>query len=292
MTGAMREVENPYRVSEWNGSTAQRWVAHQSRLDAMLEPFGEAALEVASPRPGERGLDIGCGAGTSSFALGNRVGVLGRVLGLDISEALVARAGSLRDERDCRNVVFEVADAASAPFPAGEFDLLFSRFGTMFFADPVAAFTHMRRALRLDGRVVFVCWREAALNDWVRLPLGAIKGLLPPQPRPDPEAPGPFSFGDAERVKRILAQAGFREVKLAAFDSPIPFGWGESREEAVEDAVRMAFEVGPLSRALENQDDRVRQQASEAVRAAFAARPGSNSVLIEGAAWIVTARCP
>lgn len=138
--------------------------------------------------------------------------------------------------------------------------------------------------------VAVACWRDAAKNDWVRLPKGAIKDIVPPSVSPDPEAPGPFSFGDRERVARILAAAGFSEIAFAPFDRSIPFGQGATREAAIEDAVQMAFEVGPLSRALVDESVDVRQRASQAVQKAFARHADGRTVTIKGAAWIVTAR--
>ncbi|PVY77804.1 ubiquinone/menaquinone biosynthesis C-methylase UbiE [Cupriavidus alkaliphilus] len=278
------------QVGDWNGQSGERWVANQARLDAMVAVFGQAAIEAAAPATGERVLDIGCGAGASSLALAARVGAGGQVLGVDISEPLIGRARALA-QRDTP-ALFQVADASSAELPEAAFDILFSRFGVMFFDDPIAAFAHMRRALRPGGRVAFVCWRGAAENDWVRLPMGALKGIVPPSALPDPEAPGPFSFGDPGRVARILTAAGFTDIAIDPFDAAVPFGEGGTRDAAIDDAVKMTLEVGPLSRALADQPDDVRARASAAVRAAFAGLPGERSVMINGAAWIVMARNP
>ncbi|QOT79493.1 class I SAM-dependent methyltransferase [Cupriavidus basilensis] len=278
------------QVGDWNGQSGERWVANQARLDAMVAVFGQAAIEAAAPATGERVLDIGCGAGTSSLALAARVGAGGQVLGVDISEPLIGRARALA-QRDTP-AMFQVADASSAELPEGAFDILFSRFGVMFFDDPIAAFAHMRRALRPGGRVAFVCWRGAAENDWVRLPMGALKGIVPSSAPPDPEAPGPFSFGDRGRVARILTAAGFTDMAIAPFDASVPFGEGGTRDAAIDDAVKMTLEVGPLSRALAGQPDDIRARASAAVHAAFAGLPGERSVMINGAAWIVMARNP
>lgn len=282
--------QNAYQIADWNGQSGQRWVANQARLDAVVAVFGQAALEAAAPAKGERVLDVGCGAGASSLALATRVGPGGQVLGMDISEPLIGLARALAPQET--PALFRVADASSAELPEGAFDILFSRFGVMFFDDPTGAFAHMRRALRPGGRVAFVCWRGAAENDWVRLPMGAIKGILPPSAPPDPEAPGPFSFGDRGRVSRILTAAGFTDIAIAPFDAAVPFGEGGTRDAAIDDAVRMALEVGPLSRALADQPDDVRARASAAVRAVFAGLPGERSVMIDGAAWIVMARNP
>lgn len=278
------------QVGDWNGQSGERWVANQARLDAMVAVFGQAAIEATAPATGERVLDIGCGAGASSLALAARVGAGGQVLGVDISEPLIGRARALVQQDT--PALFQVADASSAELPEGAFDILFSRFGVMFFDDPIAAFAHMRRALRPGGRVAFVCWRGAAENDWVRLPVGALKGIVPPSALPDPEAPGPFSFGDRGRVARILTAAGFTDIAIAPFDASVPFGEGVTRDAAIDDAVKMTLEVGPLSRALADQPDDIRARASAAVRAAFAGLPGERSVMINGAAWIVIARNP
>ena len=282
--------QNAYQVADWNGQSGERWVANQARLDAMVEVFGQAAIEAAAPATDERVLDVGCGAGASSRALAARVGAGGQVLGVDISEPLLDRARTLAQQDT--PALFQVADASSAELPQGAFDILFSRFGVMFFDDPTAAFAHMRRALRPGGRVAFVCWRGAAENDWVRLPMGALMGIVPPSALPDPEAPGPFSFGDRERVARILTAAGFTDIAISPFDASVPFGEGGTRDAAIDDAVKMTLEVGPLSRALADQPDDIRARASAAVRAAFAGLPGERSVMINGAAWIVMARNP
>lgn len=272
---------------DWNGNSGENWVTHQLRLDRMLQSFGDMALKAAAAQPGEHILDIGCGAGVTSFALAEQVGAEGYVLGVDISPQLITRA---RDDapKDAW-VDFQLADAATAPLPQAAFDLLFSRFGVMFFDDPLEAFSHMRRALKSRGRLAFVCWRGAQENDWVRLPMTAIRDIVPPTPA-DPTAPGPFAFADPERVSDMLAAAGFDDIAIAPFDATIPYGHGDTRDEATDDALGLAFAVGPLSRALAGQADDVRAEAAIAVRAAFATQPGETSVLIDGAAWIVTAR--
>lgn len=272
---------------DWNGDSGDRWAANLARLDLMLQDFGDAAVAAADAKPGERILDIGCGSGTSTFALARYVAPGGQVLGVDISEQLVAIARAATPAG--APVEFRLADAATASLPAGQFDLLFSRFGVMFFGDPVAAFTHMRGALKPGGRLVFVCWRSAGENDWVRLPMSAIRDIVD-VPAADPDAPGPFAFGDKERLARILAAAGFAAIDIAPFDTAIAYGRGATREEAIDDALDMAFQVGPLSRALADQPEDIRARAAIAVRAAFAKRPGDTSVRIDGGAWIVTAR--
>ncbi|MBI1686504.1 class I SAM-dependent methyltransferase [Caulobacter hibisci] len=279
---------NLHQIADWNGRTGERWVANQARLDRMLLDYGRAAIAAAAPRLGEQVLDIGCGAGAGSLALASLVGAKGGVLGVDVSEPLVGRARELAEDRP--NARFQVADASRALLPVAHFDLLFSRFGVMFFDDPAGAFAHMRKALKPDGRLTFVCWRGTGENDWVRLPLKAIAPIVGPPAPPPPEAPGPFSFGDRARVERILAEAGFVDVVLKPVDHQIVFGEGKTRAAAIDDAVDLAFQVGPLTRALADQAKAVVEEAKIAVRAAFAAKAGERSVVIDGAGWVVTAR--
>lgn len=206
---------------------------------------------------------------------------------VDISPPLIAKARATTAAAGA--VRFEIADAATAAFDRQGFDLLFSRFGVMFFDDPVAAFGHMRQALKPGGRLAFACWRGAQENDWVRLPMAAIRDLvaLPPV---DPAAPGPFAFADPGRIDQLLTEAGYRDVVIEPFDAKIPYGRGATREDAINDAVRLGFAVGPLARALAGQPDDIRARAATAVRAAFATCPGETSISIGGASWIVTAR--
>jgi len=271
---------------QWIGASGDNWVLHQQRLDRMLQAFGDAAIAAADIRAGEHILDIGCGAGATSFDLAARTGADGQVLGVDISPQLIARAEA--DAPEDAPVSFQLADAATAPLEPGTFDLLFSRFGVMFFDEPIAAFGHMRTALKPGGRLAFACWRAPAANDWFRLPMTAIGHLVTPAPG-DPLAPGPFAFADPARVEAILATADFADIDIIPFDAVIPYGEGATRDEAIDDALLLASAVGPLSRALADQSNEIRVKSSEVVRAAFAGQPGETSILIDGAAWIVTA---
>lgn len=283
---------NSPQTLDWNGNSGERWLANQERLDRMLAAYGDAAVAAAAPQPGERVMDIGCGAGATTLDIARLVCPVGFVLGVDISAQLIGRARERAADSDNpgKGVEFLLADASREVFAPPRFDLLFSRFGVMFFDDPVAAFGHIRHALRPDGRLVFVCWRGAGENDWTRLPMAAIRDIVPPAPPVDAEAPGPFSFGDRGRVTRILTDAGYGDIVFEAVDHPILFGLGATREAAIDDAVDHALQVGPLGRALIDQPGIVKAQAIAAVRAAFGEKAGPDGVTIEGAAWVVTAR--
>lgn len=278
----------PSRPFDWNGDSGDRWVENQVRLDRMLAPYGDALRHAARAQPGERVLDIGCGAGATTLDLAPLVAPDGRVTGIDISQALIRRARDLAGEQG-PPVKFLLADAALRRFDPVH-DLIVSRFGVMFFDEPVSAFRNLRTALKPDGRMAFVCWRGAGENDWTRLPMTAVRDIVPPIPPADPETPGPFSFGDPARIERILTGAGFTHVRIVAVDRPVLFGVGATSDAAVQDAVANAVKVGPLERALKDQSDEVRARALAAVREACRARLTPDGVTIDAAAWMVTAR--
>ena len=281
---------NSVRSNEWIGATGARWVDNQQRLDKLLSPFGEAALEAARARPGEAVLDIGCGAGDTTLALARSVAPDGRVLAVDISEALLTRARA-RAADAALPIAFELSDAGHAALPAAAFDLLFSRFGVMFFDAPTEAFRHMRAALKPGGRLAFICWRTAAENEWAKLPLLALRGIVP-IPDGDPNAPGPYAFGDAARVETILSDAGFADIAFTRFDTPLLYGVGADKEAVIADALDYMLQIGPVPRLLADQPEDLCAQAIAAVREMLAARAGDDRLEIDGATWIVTANNP
>ncbi|QCI64843.1 class I SAM-dependent methyltransferase [Phreatobacter stygius] len=279
---------NEQQISDWNGATGARWLANQEWLDRSLSTYGAAALTAARARPGEAVLDIGCGAGATTLDLARQVLPGGTMVAVDISEPLIGRARERAKALELA-IDFKLADASAHPFKPAAFDLLFSRFGVMFFDDPVAAFSHLRETLRAGGRLAFVCWRSMGENDWFKVPLGAVLDILPPLPPAEPFAPGPFAFGDRRRVDGILRQAGFANVAFAPFDAPVLLGLGETRQAAVDDAVDQALRVGPLPRLLAEQTDDLRERATAAIRKALAGCATADGVAVFGAAWIVTA---
>jgi len=182
---------------------------------------------------------------------------------------------------------FERGDAQTFPFSGATYDAVFSRFGVMFFADPVGAFANMRSALRPGGKLGFVCWRAMRDNPLFVVPLEAGVPFLrePPTP-PEAGAPGPFAFADGDQVKRILENAGYADIVVDPFDTEITYAGRRDLEGAVE----MALQVGPLSRALSDADEATRARVREAVRNAFVPHHGPAGVILPSATWIVTAR--
>ncbi len=276
---------NAQQIEYWNRA-GRRWVEVQTDIDAQLAPLGLAAIERAALRPGETALDVGCGCGQATLQLAERVGPQGRVCGSDISEPMLARARERAGEAKLDNVEFSSGDAQTVAFPEGAFDLIFSRYGVMFFADPAAAFSNLRRALAKSGRLVFVCWQEFGKNPWMQVPMGAALAHLPPLEPAAPDAPGPFAFGDADRVRAILAAAGFAEVTVEALERPILLGGGGT----LEDAVRFVLELGPTSRLLQDADEDDRERVRKSVTDVLAAHASAEGVRLGSASWIVSAR--
>ncbi len=286
MTQLESDAANADQVAFWNGPAGEQWAARQAAQDVVLGPVTALLLDAAAARPGERVIDVGCGCGATSLALAERVGPVGRVLGIDISQQMLARARQLAPSG--APVDFVLADATTYRFAPGAADLVASRFGVMFFADPPRSFANLRAGMRRGGRVVFVCWRAARENPWLMVPLQAVYRHVPKMPPVDPEDPGPFAFASAERVERILREAGFAGAKLTPHDLMLDIAAGGGLDAAVESAV----EIGPAHRALEDATAEVKAAATEAVRHDLARHLDGDAVKLGAAVWIVTASAP
>jgi SAM-dependent methyltransferase len=284
---AMPERRNADQIAEWNGVLGERWAAQQREIDGIVGPFGAAALQAAAARPGERVIDIGCGCGDTTFALAQAVGAQGSALGVDISQPMLAVARARAAEANLPQLAFAEADASAADLPAG-CDLLFSRFGVMFFDEPAAALARLRRALRAGGRCVFVCWRAPRDNPWAMAPLAAARAALGVTPPPaDPHAPGPFAFADDPRLKGLLAEAGFSAIELHRFDAPVSLGASPRL------AAEAALKVGPVMRFVREVGDAHAPAITEAIERALAPLAGTDGqVRLAGSTWIVSASNP
>jgi ubiquinone/menaquinone biosynthesis C-methylase UbiE len=286
VTPCCADDRNADQVAYWNGPAGRRWVQRQEEQDRLLAPVAEVLLDRCAARPGEFVLDIGCGWGGLAVALARRVAPGGQVLGVDVSELMLARARELRPRG--LPVEFALGDATVYPFTPGRADLLCSRFGVMFFADPARTVTNMRRGLRSGARVAFVCWREPRANPWLMLPLQEAYRHVPRLPEVGPEDPGAFSFAAERRVRDILERAGFDAIRLEPVDLSLDLAGGAGLEAAVNTAAG----IGPTSRALEGQAAAAQAAALAAIRAALAAHQVGGRVPLAGAIWIVTAVNP
>jgi SAM-dependent methyltransferase len=256
------------------------WSEVKDLLELQLAPLGRHALVALAPQPGEHVLDIGCGGGETALELALAVAPLGSVVGIDSSAAVLAHALRAADGQD--GVRFVRADAQTYPFKPGSFDAAFSRFGVMFFADPVAAFRNIAQSLKPQGRLAFVCWRALAENPLDYVALNAASPLLPPQAASDPTAPGPFAFADRDRVKAILVTAGFDQIRIAAHDDLV--GSGD-----LDAMLAVCVRVGALGKIL-RESPGLHMAVRPAVRAALAQYDGSEGVRLNAATWVVTAQ--
>lgn len=271
------------QVTYWNQAAAPAWVELNEDLDRQIAQLGAATLAALAPRPGERILDIGCGCGESALALAEAVGATGRVIGVDISAPMLAVARCRAEAAAAGQLTFLEADAQVHPFEPGAADAAYSRFGVMFFEDPAAAFANIRKALKSDGRVAFLCWRALAENPWMTVPMSAGLKHLPPRPPPVPDAPGPFAFADGERLRGLLTAAGFADIEIKAHNQKL-------RNDPAA-TFRTALRVGPLGAMLRETPD-ARERVEADVRAAILEHLEDGQVTMDSATWIVTARNP
>jgi SAM-dependent methyltransferase len=271
----------------WNDQTATHWAAMQDRTDAIFAPLTRIGIAAAAPRPAERALDIGCGCGATLLALAEQVGPPGDVLGVDISRPMSLRAEQRLAAAGVTNAKLLVADAGTYPFEPAGYDLLFSRLGVMFFPEPVAALSNLRRATRPGGRIAWIVWRAVVENPFHAVPLQAALPLLPPAPAADPFAPGPLAFADADRVRFLLNASGWRHAELTRHDVPLCLAAGNDIAAAAEAATWM----GPLARRLAAQghapelDAAVRRAVAEALRPYIC----PDGVLLTGSIWLISA---
>jgi SAM-dependent methyltransferase len=242
---AERCPANPAQAEYWNTGRGEQWVIHQAALDARFAGIRDALLARAALRPGERALDVGCGTGATTLALAEGVGRAGAVLAVDLSAPMLELARERAATAALEQVRFLCADAQSHAFERAAYDLLVSRFGVMFFSDPVAAFANLRQALRPGGRLAFVCWGPLEANPWFALPLAVgARRLGPPDPEP-PRAPGPLAFAEPGYVEEILARAGFAAIGIETVTERLP-GARSAAEEAA-----FARVIGPLARLIQ-----------------------------------------
>ncbi|MDP9141525.1 MAG: class I SAM-dependent methyltransferase [Pseudomonadota bacterium] len=266
----------------WNGVAGRGWVEAQVFLDQLFMPFEQMLVAAAAERPRDGVLDVGCGTGATTLAVARQPGISGRCTGVDISEPMIdaARASAGRESLPA---TFICADAQHHAFAPASVDLVISRFGVMFFEDPVAAFGNLRRATRDGGELKLVVWRGPEENPFMTLAERTAAPLLPGLPRREPGAPGQFGFADPQRVRGILESSGWHAIDIAPVDVSCSFPESE--------LTMYLTRLGPLGRALPEVVEPLRSQVVDAVRAEFESSYVQDGEVWFGAScWMVSAR--
>jgi SAM-dependent methyltransferase len=265
----------------WNGSAGHAWVDAQAVLDQMFEPFEALLVEAATAESAGAVLDVGCGTGATTLAVARRLGARGHATGADISGPMIAVARA-RAEREGLPATFIHADAQVHAFEPARFDAIISRFGVMFFDDPVEAFANLRRASQDEARLQCIVWRSAAENPFMTTAERAAAPLLPSLPPRRPDGPGQFAFADRDRVHTILEASGWGDIDLQAIDVECTLPEPE--------LVRYFTRLGPVGLFLQEADDRTRAQVIDTVRPAFDPYVHGAAVRFTAACWMVDAR--
>ena len=281
-TAESSDVVNVDQASAWDGEEGEHWTRHADRYDAAVRRYDPYLIDGAALAEDDRVLDVGCGAGVSTRDAAS-VATRGSALGIDLSARLIEEARRRSRAAGLTNTTFVHGDAQVYPFEREAFDVAISRFGAMFFADPVAAFVNVGRTLRPGGRLALLSWRELAANEWV---LALRRTLAAGLPEPPPGAPGPFGLADEGAVRRMLADAGFEDVGFLAVDEPVLLG------PDTDDAFAFVSGLGITNGLLDGLDVSTRRGALEALRETLAARATADGVLLEGAGWLITGRRP
>jgi SAM-dependent methyltransferase len=276
---------NADQAEHW-ASVAPTWVEIEDHLERTAGDPGRRAMERLDVRPGQRVLDLGCGTGPTTVELARRVGPDGSVLGVDIAAEMLARARRRAAQEGVSNVSFVHADVQSYDFGSDAYDRAFSRFGVMFYADPIAAFSNVRKALKTGGVLGFVCWQHVMANEWMLIPGIAVTSVTGSPPAlPEPGQPGPFSLCDVERVHEILGSAGFAEVEVVPHNDVI-----SAPEHELPDYVDTAVRMGAAREALKEADEATKAEAFKSVAAALQEKVQDGRLRLTRGVLVVTAR--
>ena len=273
---------NAEQREHWDGEGGRRWVAEQARHDTMLRGFGDRAVEALDLQPGERALDVGCGNGAMTVAMGERVAPGGSVVGIDLSGPMLAVARERARAAGLAHVELVQGDAQVHRF-ADPFDAVASRFGVMFFADPAAAFANLCAATRPGGRLAFVCWQEMLVNEWIVVPAAAALEHVPTPALGGP-GPGPYALADAAQTRALLTSAGWDGVAVEAVEERMVLGQGSGE---VVDFLRGSSWAKTMFAGV---DPDTAARAWAAVGEALEACRTDDGVVLGGKAWLVTGR--
>ncbi len=266
----------------WNGAGGSSWVSGQEEMDRFLSPFTEQLMKHAVPAAGEQVLDIGCGTGDTSLRAATAVGTSGHVHGVDISQPMLDLAKTRAASTGAAQVTFAVVDAQSEQLGDAA-DLVISRFGVMFFEEPVTAFKNIHAHTKPGGRMVFICWQPVRENEWVHIGLGIAKKHVEFPPPPDPHAPGPFAFADIDRTLGILGDAGWKDASAEPFSTRLNQG------SSARDGAESLMLRGPISRVMMDRTDAEKEAVLSDLADAMESKMVDGKVMLGAGVWIVSA---
>ena len=279
----MSEVNKNQR-DFWSGKGGDIWVERQNAMDTMLSPLGEAALNKLNLNEGENVLDIGCGCGHTTLNIAKRISPDGQVTGLDISEPMLKRAKESANEMSISNASFNCVDVQTDDMGEEVYSAAFSRFGVMFFEDPIAAFRNINKSLITGASLSFVCWQSPALNPWQSLFIEAVKKYVD-LPSPPPRSPSPFAFMESEYVSSILEESNFQNIIIEGHEAEVNMFSGRSLSDSVKDYISINPVVsGMLKDSTEQEKTEIINSAIEAFSPYYSAK----GLMFPSATWLVT----
>jgi ubiquinone/menaquinone biosynthesis C-methylase UbiE len=282
----MSENPNEDQIEYWDEVSGPKWVAMQAELDEQLAPLQNALIDFLAPCEGDTILDIGCGCGASTLALAQRVGDSGTVTGLDVSKPMLAHARHRATDTGRTNIQFNEGDAQTEALPNDTYDIITSRFGIMFFSDPVAAFANLKSSLKSDGKLAFMCWRKMEDNPWMTVPVIAAAAHVELPAPPEKHAPGPFAFADEEYLRGLLSKAGFQHIEARPFDTGMVMG----ADGDLDNSIDFMTKIGPLSRLLQEVDADTVAEVKESIRDALKSFTTSKGIELNAGVWLVRAQ--
>ena len=280
----MSEVNKNQR-DFWSGKGGDIWVERQNAMDTMLSPLGEAALNKLNLNEGENVLDIGCGCGHTTLNIAKRISPDGQVTGLDISKPMLKRAKESANEMSISNASFNCVDVQTDDMGEEVYSAAFSRFGVMFFEDPVAAFCNINKSLITGASLSFVCWQSPALNPWQSLFIEAVKKYVD-LPSPPPRSPSPFAFMESEYVSSILEESNFQNIMIEGHEAEVNMFSGRSLSDSVKDYIS----INPVvSGMLKDSTEQEKTEIINSAIGAFSPYYSEKGLMFPSATWLVTA---
>ena len=276
---------DPLKIDDWDGAMGAKWLSQIDMFEAMLAPAGQASMEMAGFAPGESVVDIGCGGGGTTIDIATVIGNTGHATGVDISRELVAAAISRARRANLTNLSFIHADAATSQLEQAPFDRLYSRFGSMFFADPAAAFANLRRMIRPGGRADLATWAPVRDNGWISEML-AVAARHIAIPTPVPGTPGPFALDRPDYIRALLEGAGFTHVVIERWAGMQPVGAIGTQPAA---AAEFMLSAGPIATLTEGRNDGLREAVKRDLISLFYNHSGPTGVTMSASAWLISA---